>query len=210
MFVKANPINLFKMLYTNQDSPFSEEQLYWRIQLSENKPQLWGTLSIGDHNTGVETLNICFKLLIKTFNAISHEFVRRNRKFFVRAIFSNQLHFHFYLWFPKNPSCNFRHSRRSHLKAVKKKEFAEPYFSSHRFFDPIKKEFPFPEADLDVKFYDEEKGHAELYGTGSQNHNPDKLNRYDSSNFFGTNEFLYQQNFNFKPELRLKEVPLID
>ena len=188
------------MFQEKESSNFSDEQIFWRIYLSEHKPQIWGTLSIGNHTTGAETLNLCNRLLIKAFNKISQNF-SKSRQYFVRAVFSDQLHFHFYLWFRSNPHCNFRQSKRSHLKAVKVKEYAEPYFSSSNFFDPIKKEFPFPEADLDVQFYKEEKGHAELYGTGPQKHDAKKLLQYDTSNFSGTEHFLYSQNV-FRGEKR--------
>ena len=188
------------MYQEKESSKFSDEQIFWGIYLSENKPQIWGTLSVGDHTTGVQTLNICIPFLDKTFNSISNQFVK-NKKFFTRVVFSDQLHFHFYLWFRSNPDCNFRQSKRSHLKAVKVKEYAEPYFSSSNFFGPIKKEFPFPEADLDVRFYNEEKGHAELYGTGPQKHDAKKLLQYDISNFSGNEFFLYSQNI-FRGEKR--------
>lgn len=184
---------------------FTETQQFWRTYIGSNFPQVWGTLHVGKHNTGVETLNILNDMMIKIFNRLSKSF-SKNRLFFARSVFSDQLHVHFFLWFENNPDCEVREKLTKRLNVHNPKLFLKSYFNKEKFLEPVKKQFPFPEADLHVDFFDLQLGNADLYVTGDQKHDPKKMEIYDSSKWSGTNEFLYIENI-LANKMKSKDIP---
>ncbi|MDC0266671.1 hypothetical protein OAK83_01665 [bacterium] len=161
--------------------------------LEEHQPQIWGTLHLGENNCGSQQLTLGRKLLIEIFNTISKHFAK-NRFYFVRAVYSSQLHFHFFLFFPNNKDCEPRGNRTTHLSMARSKQDIERYFSGRHWLQKIKQNHAFPQADLDVQFYDSTKGTAIRYTTEHQTHFSEKLEYMDTSSFMGDTHFLYDTN----------------
>jgi hypothetical protein len=77
---------------------------------------------------------------------------------------------------------------------ARSKQDIERYFSGRHWLQKIKQNHAFPQADLDVQFYDSTKGTAIRYTTEHQTHFSEKLEYMDSSSFMGDAQFLYDTN----------------
>jgi hypothetical protein len=176
-------------------------QCCYKLQLEKIKPQFWGTLQLNKESCCKKDPEVGMKLCTSIIYGISNHFVRNQVQYFVRLVYSEKLHYHFFVHLPTNP--NLKPKTSSILNQIKKEKFVERFFSASEFFKSRRSKFPFPAADLDLRFYDSSKA-AVGYTTIAQKNNPDKLENLDIS-LFGDGQFAYESNIVIDDEI-LKEV----
>jgi len=176
-------------------------QCAYKLQLEKIKPQFWGTLQLNKETCCNKDPELGIKLCKSVIYGISNHFVRHQIQYFIRLVYSEKLHYHFFVHLPTNP--NLKPKKNSILNRIKKEKFVEAFFSASEFFKSRRSKFPFPAADLDLRFYDCSKA-AVGYTTVAQKNYPDKLENLDIS-LFGDAQFAYESNIVIDDEI-LKEV----
>ena len=176
-------------------------QCAYKLQLEKLSPQFWGTLQLNKEPNCKKDPELGMKLCTSIIYGISNHFVRHQIQYFVRLVYSEKLHYHFFVHLPTNP--NLKPKKNSILNRIKKEKFVEIFFSASEFFKSRRSKFPFPAADLDLRFYDPSKA-AVGYTTMAQKNYPEKLDNLDLS-LFGNGEFAYESNIAIDDDI-LKEV----